>query len=276
MKKTVDYAKIVFSIIIKYLLLIGIFLLLDYILKRYDLKFQVGFLRIGIIVAGMMTVVSTLKKLRQYRECHNAKNEDVWILILLIMIPFCLVCFLPLEKDVGGVLCEWDEKYVYYDKKYFCLKREFQWDAEHEIKVLENQFSKKFVEDEFIGGNKRSYTLADNASTTVEILKYPCIDKETIEIIEYKKENLYAPYGQLHIRSINDSLVHIYLCTVEGEVVSDRVILPYEEADLNGLSVEEGYMLGVEKEPGEKIEVIVFNEWEKSNAEEGESFLFDL
>ena len=276
MKKIVDYVKIICSVIIKYLLLIGVFLFTDFILRQYDLKFQAGFIRIGIIVAGMIIAVSTLKKVKRYRECHNSKNEDVLILIILIMIPFYLMWLLPLEKDIGGVLCEWDKGYVYYDKKYFCMKSEFQWDAEHEIKVLENQFDRKFAEDNRTGKEKRRYTVVDKASTNVEIIKYPDFNEEAIEIIEYKKGNLQAPYGRLHIRSINDSLVHVYLSTAQGEVAADQVILPYEEADLNGLSREERYMLGIQKEPGERIELIVFDEWGKSNTEEGESFLFDL
>lgn len=35
---------------------------------------------------------------------------------------------------------------------------------------------------------------------------------------------------------------------MQGELVADQVILPYEEADLNGLSREERYMLGIQKD----------------------------
>ena len=97
---------------------------------------------------------------KNQEEALEKRNVLTWFILLAVV--FGLAVYLwPLEKRLpGGLLVAVDENgdNKYYDKEKIVLKEEFQWDTEHDIKLLEGQLGYKFQLDKKTGSNSKRKT----------------------------------------------------------------------------------------------------------------------
>lgn len=169
-------------VVLQYVIGICILVMIAFFLSRYDLKFQSVFRKILLFLLIIKVTMNSFKVMK-IREADNkiAKEErgDYFAIIFIAAIIVAIISVFPLEKNIGAdILCEdvlFRDEYRYYDKKYICLKKEFQWDAEHDIRLLEETHGVEYSYDENSYGKNRTYIPANNQQMRIEIIDYPTV-----------------------------------------------------------------------------------------------------
>lgn len=194
-------------------------------------------------------------------EALEKRNVLTWFLLLAVV--FGLAVYLwPLEKRLpGGLLVAVDENgdNKYYDKEKIVLREEFQWDTEHDIKLLEGQLGYKFQLDKKTGSDLKMYVSDSMPGRCVEIEEYPTYNSRKAIIIVYSQEKIRTTTGDLYFDNENEFLFDIYFCTEDGKRVAQiSYFIPgIMIFDDDEFSVDEEYLVGVSVWDDKNKEVVL-------------------
>lgn len=198
---------------------------------------------------------------KNQEEALEKRNVLTWFILLAVV--FGLAVYLwPLEKRLpGGLLVAVDENgdNKYYDKEKIVLKEEFQWDTEHDIKLLEGQLGYKFQLDKKTGSNSKRYISDSMPERCVGIEEYPTYNSRKATIIYYSSEKIRTTTGELYYDSDNKFPFRIFFCTEDGRRVAQasHFVPGIKKFDHDEFSVDEEYLVGVSVRDDKNKEIVL-------------------
>lgn len=194
-------------------------------------------------------------------EAAKRKTGVLWF-ILLVVVGGLAFHLWPLEKSLpGGLMVEVDENGddKYYEKEKIVLKEEFQWDTEHDIKLLKGQFGYEFQLDKKTSSNSKMYVSDSMPGRCVEIEEYPTCNARKANIIVYSQEKIRTTTGELYVDNKNKFFFDIYFCTADGKRIAETfyfipgiMVFNHDE-----FSVGEEYLVGVSVWDDKNKEVVL-------------------
>lgn len=131
------------------------------------------------------------------------------------------------------------------DKEKIFFKREFQWDEEHELRLLEDQFQQKFVLNPDSPSDARRYIPESVPDQNIEIGAYPNTVNEEATIITYSNTGLIVAADGEKMVNPNDFAVTVYFALQNSDEKYEVLLLSNAEADLAALDKSKRYFVGV-------------------------------
>lgn len=240
----------------------GIICGINLLARLSGIEFQNSFLHVLLYTGELMIGVLFWGSVKKNPvEAAKRKTGVLWF-ILLIVVGGLAFRLWPLEKRLpGGLLVEVDENGddKYYEKEKIVLKEEFQWDTEHDIKLLKGQFGYEFQLDKKTGSDSKMYVSDSMPGRCVEIEEYPTSNSRKANLIVYSLQKIRTTTGELYFDNKNKFFFDIYFCTTDGERVAETfyfipgvLIFNHDE-----FSVGEEYLVGVSVWDDKNTEVVL-------------------
>lgn len=240
----------------------GIICGINLLARLSGIEFQNSFLHVLLYTGELLIGVLFFSSIKKNQAASSErKNGVVWLILLLIVGGMAFRLW-PLEKRLpGGLMVEVEENgdNKYYDKEKIVLKEEFQWDTEHDIKLLKGQLGYEFQLDEKTGLNSKKYVSDGMPGRCVEIEEYPTSSSRKATIVVYSLEKIRTTTGELYVDNKNEFFFDIYFCTTDGERVAETfyfipgvLIFNHDE-----FSVGEEYLVGVSVWDDKDTEVVL-------------------
>lgn len=228
---------------------------INYWAGNQGLIFQYGFLRailfLGSVVIGVYTCMRLLRI--PLRSKLKKWNLAIACIAFIMTVQMTGNYYVPTDEYMYGDMITQvygsDEKgfdlYKYYDKEKIFFKREFQWDEEHELRLLEDQFQQKFVLNPDSSSDARRYIAESIPDQNIEIGAYPnSVDKEAT-IITYSSTGLIVAAEGEKIVNPNDFAVTVYFASQNSDEKYEVFLLPNAQAELAVLDKSKRYLVGV-------------------------------
>lgn len=230
--------------------------------KVHGIEFQNSFLHVLLYTGELLIGVLFLNCIKMNQAALSQKKTGVLWLIILLIVGGVSFHLWPLEKRLpGGLMVEVDENGddKYYEKEKIVLKEEFQWDTEHDIKLLKGQFGYEFQLDKKTGSNSKMYVSDSMPGTCVEIEEYPTCSARKANIIAYSQEKIRTTTGELYVDNKNKFFFDIYFCMVDGKRIAETfyfipgiMVFNHDE-----FSVGEEYLVGVSVQDDKNKEAVL-------------------
>lgn len=258
MKAFRDYCRILWPAGLQ-ILCLAIFLFgMEYVAEQQGVKLQNGFLRV-LFILGMVIIATLLgKRILKVRLESKLKKQDISIrcAVLIAILIVSGYFIIPMEKSVNGdVLAEEQGHenghciYKYYDKVNAVLKKEFEWDEAHEIRVLEDQFNQRFTLNQHCSSKRiRRYIPESVTDQNIEIREYPSIWDKEAKIIIYNSTELQTATGKISLFNPNAFPADFFLAEIGGEDIKSDFVFTKASTEFTGLDTSKTYIVGVEME----------------------------
>jgi len=253
-----DYCRILWPAGLQILCLVIFLFGMEYVAEQQGVKLQNGFLRV-LFILGMVIIATLLgKRILKVRLESKLKKQDISIrcAVLIAILIVSGYFIIPMEKSVNGdVLAEEQGHenghciYKYYDKVNAVLKKEFEWDEAHEIRVLEDQFNQRFTLNQHRSSKRiRRYIPESVTDQNIEIREYPSIWDKEAKIIIYNSTELQTATGKISLFNPNAFPADFFLAEIGGEDIKSDFVFTKASTEFTGLDTSKTYIVGVEME----------------------------
>ena len=258
MKAFRDYCRILWPAGLQILCLVIFLFGMEYVAEQQGVKLQNGFLRV-LFILGMVIIATLLgKRILKVRLESKLKKQVISIrcAVLIAILIVSGYFIIPMEKSVNGdVLAEEQGHenghciYKYYDKVNAVLKKEFEWDEAHEIRVLEDQFNQRFTLNQHRSSKRiRRYIPESVTDQNIEIREYPSIWDKEAKIIIYNSTELPTATGKISLFNPNAFPADFFLAEIGGEDIKSDFVFTKASTEFTGLDTSKTYIVGVEME----------------------------